>query len=205
VRASEQDRPDVRAKREAWPHTLAGVPAERLVFLDETGANTAMTRTHGRCPRGERLVFPVPAGHWKSTTFVAARRTDGLSAPTVVDGAMDRATFEAWVAQQLVPTLRAGEVVVLDNLSAHTGPRVRELIEGAKCRVVYLPPYSPDLNPIEKAWSKLKAKLRAAAKRTVDDLWRYLGEVFDAFTPEECRNYFRSCGYSLATPEQEPL
>jgi len=118
-----------------------------------------MTRTHGRCPAGERLVFPVPAGHWKSTTFVAALRTDGLSAPTVVDGAMDRATFEAWVEQQLVPTLRAGEVVVMDNLSAHTGPRVRALIEGANCRVAYLPPYSPDLNPIEKAWSKLKAKL----------------------------------------------
>jgi transposase len=205
VRASERDRPDVKAKREGWPQTLAGVPAERLVFLDETGANTAMTRTHGRCPAGERLVFPVPAGHWKSTTFVAALRTDGLTAPTVVDGAMDRATFEAWVEQQLVPTLRAGEVVVMDNLSAHTGPRVRELVEGAKCRLAYLPPYSPDLNPIEKAWSKLKAKLRAAAKRTVDDLWRFLGEVIDTFTPDECRNYYRSCGYPPTTPDREPL
>lgn len=155
--------------------------------------------------RFERLVVPVPAGHWKSTTFVAALRTDGLTAPTVVDGAMDRATFEAWVERQLVPTLRAGEVVVMDNLSAHTGPRVRQLVEGANCLVAYLPPYSPDLNPIERAWSKLKAELRAAAKRTVDDLWRFLGEVIDTFSPDECRNYFRSCGYSPATPERKPL
>lgn len=195
----------MKARRDGWAEELAGVPAERLVFLDETGANTAMSRTHGRCPKGERLVFPVPAGHWKSTTFVAALRTGGLSAPTVVDGAMDRATFEAWVTQQLVPTLQEGEVVVMDNLSAHTGPRVRELIEGAKCRLVYLPPYSPDLNPIEKAWSKLKAKLRAAAKRTVADLWRFLGEVIDTFAPHECRNFFQSCGYLPATPEREPL
>ena len=195
----------MRAKRDAWPATLAGVPAERLVFPDETAANTAMTRTRGRCPKGERLVVPVPAGHWKTTTFIAALRTDGLSAPTAADGAMDRATFEAWVAPQLVPTLRAGEVVAMDHLSSHTGPRVRQLIAAAECRVVYLPPYSPDLNPIEKAWSELKAKRRAAAKRTVDDLWRFLGEAIDTFTPGECRNYFRSCGYSPATPDREPL
>lgn len=168
--------------------------------MDETWASTAMTRTHGRCRRGDRLVCAVPAGHWKTTTFVAALRADGMTAPTVVDGAMDRATFEAWVGQQLVPVLRPGDVVVMDNLSAHTGPRVRELVGGAGASVRYLPPYSPDLNPIEKAFSKLKGRLRAAGERTVEGLWRFLGQVIDAFGPAECRNYFRSCGYTDATP-----
>lgn len=200
MRAAEQDRPDVAAARAAWRAAQSALDPESLVFVDEAWASTAMHRTHGRCPRGERLVCAAPAGHWKTTTFVAALRADGLTAPTVVDGAMDRATFEAWVAPQLVPVLRAGQVVVLDNLSAHTGPRVRELIEGAKCRVAYLPAYSPDLNPIEKAWSRLKANLRAAAKRTVREVEDLLGELTDTFRPEECRNYFRSCGYPDATP-----
>ena len=164
-----------------------------------------MTRTHGRCRRGDRLVMPVPCSHWKTTTFVAALRADGLTAPTVVDGAMDRATFEAYVAQQLVPVLRPGDVVVMDNLPAHTGPRVRALVAAAGAEVRYLPPYSPDLNPIEKAWSKLKAQLRAAGERTIDGLWAFLGRVLDDFGPEECRNYLRSCGYAHATPTPEPL
>ena len=177
----------------------------RLVFPDETGADTAMTRTHGRCPRGDRLVAAVPAGHRKTATLVAALRADGLTAPTAVDGAMDRATFEAYVAQQLVPTLRPGDVVAMDDLPAHTGPRVRELVAAVGAEVRDPPPYRPDLNPIEKAWSKLRGKLRAAGKRTVEELWRYLGEALDAFHPAECRNYFRSCGHPDATPPREPL
>ena len=177
----------------------------RLVFLDETWARTAMTRTHGRCPKGERLVAAVPAGGWKTTTFVAALRADGLTAPTVVDGARDRATSEASVAPQLVPTLRPGDVVVMDNLSAHTGSRVRTLVEAAGCEVRYRPPYSPDLNPIAKAFRKLKGRWRAAQERTVEGRWRFLGHVIDAFDPPDCRNYFRSCGYRDATPTPEPL
>jgi transposase len=164
-----------------------------------------MTRAHGRCPVGERLVMDVPHGHWKTTTFVAALRADGMVAPTVVDGAMTADVFLAYVEQQLVPVLRPGDIVVMDNLICHTRPGIRRAIEGAGCELRLQPPYSPDLNPIEKAFSKLKAKLRAAAKRTMDELWAFLGQAIDAFAPAECRNYFRSCGYTAATPPREPL
>src|SRR5258707_10297299 len=184
---------------------MAGEDGSRLVFRGEPGARTTMTRLYGRCPVGERRVVAVPCGRWKTTTFVAGLRCDGLTAPTVVDGAMDRATFEAYVRQQLVPVLRPGDVVVMDNLSAHTGPAVRAAIEGAGCRLEYLPPYSPDFNPIENAWGKLKAKLRAAGERTIERLWSFLGRVIDEFTPQECRNYFAHCGYQTATPTPEPL
>jgi transposase len=195
----------VKRGREAWRVAQPAVAPERWVFGDETWASTNMARTHGRCPVGERLVMAIPHGHWKTTTFVAALRADGLTAPTVVDGAMTGDLFVAYVEQQLVPTLRPGDVVVMDNLSCHKRAGVRAAIEAAGCALRLLPPYSPDLNPIEKAFSKLKAKLRAAAKRTVDELWEYLGEVLGAFHPEECRNYFRSCGYTNATPSREPL
>ncbi len=163
-----------------------------------------MTRTHGRGPRGQRLVAAVPHGHWKTTTFVAALRTTGLTAPTVVDGAMTGDVFVAYVRQQLAPTLRPGDVVVMDNLSSHKRADVRDAIEAVGAELRFLPPYSPDLNPIEKAIAKLKARLRAAAKRTVRELEDYLGVLCDAFAPDECRNYFRSCGYS-ATSAREPL
>jgi transposase len=195
----------VRAKREAWRAGQPALDPERLVFVDETWASTAMARTHGRCPKGERLVMAVPHGHWRTTTFVAALRADGLTAPVVVDGAMTGDLFVAYVEQQLAPALRPGDIVVMDNLACHKRPRVRAAIEAAGCELRYLPPYSPDLNPIEKAFSKLKAKLRAAAKRTVEALWRYLGAVLDEFGPAECRNYFASCGYPAATPSREPL
>jgi transposase len=195
----------VRRAREEWRAAQPTVGPERWVFVDETWASTAMTRAYGRCPVGQRLVMDVPHGHGKTTTFVAALRVGGLAAPTVVDGAMTGDLFVAYVEQQLVPTLRRGDVVVMDNLSAHKTPAVRAAFERCRLRYAYLPAYSPDLNPIEKAFSKLKAKLRAGAKRTVGELWRYLGEVRDAFRPEECRNYFRSCGYPDATPSREPL
>lgn len=189
----------MKAARDDWRATQPGLDSAAYVFVDETWASTAMTRTHGRCPVGQRLVMAVPHGHWKTTTFVAALRLGGLSAPTVVDGAMTGDVFVAYVSQQLVPTLRPGDVVVMDNLACHKRVGVREAIEAAGCTLRYLPPYSPDLNPIEKAFAKLKAKLRAAAKRTIAELEDYLGAVVDAFAPQECRNYFRSCGYPDAT------
>lgn len=154
-----------------------------------------MTRRYGRCLRHERLVDKVPYGHWKTTTFLAALRCDGLTAPLVVDGAINGAIFLAYVQQQLVPTLRRNDLVVMDNLSAHKVTGVQTAIENAGARLVYLPPYSPDFNPIEQVFAKTKWQLRSAAKRTVTALWRTLGTVVDQFTPTECRNYFRHCGY----------
>lgn len=203
MRASEQDRPDVKEQRAAWrveqqaPETLFN--AKHLVFLDETWASTSMTRAYGRCPQGQRLVMDVPHGHWKTTTFVAALRLEGLVAPTVVDGAMTGDVFVAYVQQQLVPTLKPGDVVVMDNLSSHKRSAVRKAIEGAGAELRYLPPYSPDLNPIENVFSKLKAKLRAASKRTIAELEVFLGEFLDLLSAHECRNYFRHCGYRVAT------
>jgi transposase len=175
------------------------------VFVDETWASTAMTRSHGRCPRGQRLVAAVPHGHWKTTTFVAALRAGGMVAPTVIDGAVTGDLFVAYVEQQLVPTLSPGDVVVMDNLACHKRAGVRAAIEGAGAELRYLPAYSPDLNPIEKAFSRLKAGLRAAAKRTVPEVEDLLGALSASFAPAECRNYSRSCGYSAATTDREPL
>jgi transposase len=171
----------------------------RLVFIDETWAKTNMTRTHGYAPRGARLVDAVPHGHWHTTTFIGALTARGFIAPMVVDGAINGELFLAYVTTVLVPELRRGDVVVLDNLGSHTVAGVAGAVEGAGCRLLYLPPYSPDLNPIENAFSKLKGLLRAAAERTVDGLWAALGRLLDEFRPDECRNYFRHCGYT-ATP-----
>jgi transposase len=168
----------------------------RLVFIDETWAKTNMATTHGYAPRGERLVCPVPYGHWHTTTFVGALTTRGFIAPMVVDGAVNGAVFQAYVDQVLVPELRRGDVVVMDNLGSHATAGVRQAIAGAGCRLLFLPPYSPDLNPIEQAFSKLKGLLRQAAERTVDGLWAAIGRLLDRFTRRECRNYFRHCGYS---------
>ena len=176
----------------------------RLVFLDETWASTNMTRARGRSPSGTRLVMPVPHGHYKTTTFVAALRREGLTAPTVVDGAINGDVFVAYVRQQLVPTLRPGDVVVMDNLSSHKRAEVREAIEGAGARLEYLPAYSPDFNPIEMAFSKLKALLRKAGERTVEGLWRLLGRVLDDFPPQECENFIQHCVYR-ATPSKKSL
>jgi len=195
----------VKARRQEWKAAQPALDPERLVFVDETWASTNMARTHGRCPRGERLVMGVPHGHWKTTTFVAALRATGLTAPVVADGAMTGDLFAAYVEQQLVPGLRPGDVVVMDNLACHKRPAVARALRAAGCELRLLPPYSPDLNPIEKAFGKLKALLRKAAKRTVEALWDYLGEVLDEFGPGECRNYFNSCGYLAATPNREPL
>jgi transposase len=196
VHAAEQDRPDVAAARERWKAGQAELDPTRLVFVDETGANTKMARLRGRGPRGRRVVGKVPWGHWKTTTFVAGLRQDGISAPFVLDGAMNRDAFEAYVDQVLAPTLKPGDIVVMDNLPAHKGETVRRLIEDRQATLRLLPPYSPDLNPIEMAFAKLKALLRTAAERTVGALWDRIGFVLDAFTPQECSNYLRHAGYA---------
>lgn len=199
LHASEQDRTDVKALRESWPEKIAGIAVENWVFLDETAATTNMTRRYGRCRRGQRLKMKVPHGHWKTTTLVVGLRVSGLTAPTVIDGAMNGELFLAYVEQQLVPTLKAGDVVVMDNLPSHKRAGVREAIETVGARLLYLPPYSPDLNPIELAFSKLKALLRKAGERTVEGLWKLIGRLIDEVKPEECRNFFTHCGYH-ATP-----
>jgi transposase len=165
------------------------------VFIDETWTKTNMTRPVGRAECGKRLVAAVPFGHWRTTTFIAALRADGLVAPCVFDGAINGALFLAYVEQVLVPTLKPGDMVVMDNLRAHKVAGVREAIAAAGASVLYLPAYSPDLNPIEQVFAKLKAVLRAAAIRTVDALWAALGSLLDCFTPAECANYLRHAGY----------
>ena len=196
LRAAEQARPDVHERRLAWLAERLGLDLGRWVFLDETCVKTNLARRYGRSPAGQRLVADVPYGHWKTTTFLAALRHDGLTAPLVIDGAVNGPLFLAYVRQQLVPVLRPGDIVVLDNLSAHKVAGVREAVEAAGASLAYLPPYSPDLNPIELVFAKLKALLRTAAERTVEGLWALLGRLLDAFTPQECVNYFRHCGYA---------
>ena len=154
-----------------------------------------MARRHGRAPKGQRLRVGVPHGHWKTTTFLAGLATRGMIAPFVLDGPINKDAFETYVAKVLVPELRPGDIVIMDNLSSHKGPRVRKMIEAANASLLYLPPYSPDFNPIENAFSKLKAHLRKAAERTVDGLWAAIGRIIDTFTPAECRNYFAAAGY----------
>jgi transposase len=176
---------------------MPGFDADTLVFLDETAVVTKMCRLYGRAPAGERLVAAVPFGHWKTTTFLAALRTGGLTAPLVADGAMTGELFEAYVRQQLIPTLRPGDVVVMDNLVCHKRAGVREALAAAGCRALYLPPYSPEYNPIEQVFAKLKALLRKDPERTVAGLWDRLGRHMDDFSAVECRNYFRHCGYCV--------
>ena len=181
--------------REAWFEAQPELDPEHLIFVDETGLSTRMARLRGRCARGKRLRSGIPHGHWKVTTFVAGLRLSGLSAPMVLDGPMTRDWFLAYVEQVLAPTLTPGDIVILDNLSSHKGPKVRALIEAAGASLVFLPPYSPDLNPIEMAFARLKALLRKAAARTVTGLWTAIGTLLDRFTPQECRNYFAAAGY----------
>lgn len=169
---------------------------ERLVFIDETWASTNMARRMARGPRGARVVAAVPHGHWKTSTFVAGLRTDGIVAPLVLDGAINGTSFRAYVQQFLAPCLRPGDTVVIDNLGSHKVKGVREAIEAVGARLLFLPPYSPDLNPIEQFFSKLKTLLRTAARRTIDGLWNAIGTALSAFSTDECRNYIANCGYS---------
>jgi transposase len=193
--AFEQQREDVAEARRRWAAEQLLIDPDRVVFLDETWAKTNLTRTYGRSLRGTRLVSRVPYGRWETTTFLGALRASGFIAPLCVEGAINGRVFLAWVQQQLVPVLRAGDVVVMDNLSSHKTHGVKAAIEAAGVQVRYLPPYSPDLNPIELAFSKFKKLLRDGAERTTEKLWNLCGRVLNLFTESECRNYFRHCGY----------
>lgn len=170
---------------------------ERLVFIDETGTTTKMTRLRGRSLKGQRLRSKAPFGHWKTQTFVAGLRCHGLTAPFVVNQPMNRRIFETYVETQLAPTLQKGDIVIMDNLSSHKSSKVDDAIRARGAWVLFLPPYSPDLNPIEMAFAKLKAHLRAKAVRTIDDLWKAIGDICNLFTPTECTNYFAAAGYGL--------
>jgi transposase len=196
VFASEQDRPDVSRKRARWKARQASVDPTRLVFIDETWVKTNMTPLRGWGPRGRRLVAKAPHGHWKTMTFVAALRCDRIDAPLVTDGPINGASFAAYVEQALVPTLKPGNVVVLDNLGSHKGAVIRSLIRAAGARVLFLPPYSPNLNPIEQVFAKLKHGMRNAAERTVENTWRRIGALLPTFSPQECANYFKNSGYA---------
>ncbi|WP_183229871.1 IS630 family transposase [Agrobacterium radiobacter] len=193
--ALEQDRPDVLKRRRAWFEGQLDLDPEKLIFIDETGLSTKMARLRGRAIRGERCRAGVPHGHWKTTTFTGALRLTGMTAPFVYDGAMNGNVFLAYVEQVLSPTLQTGDVVVMDNLPAHKAAGVRDAIERAGAKLMFLPPYSPDFNPIENAFSKLKAMLRARAERKIDALWDAVGTLIPRFTSAECANYFRAAGY----------
>lgn len=175
----------------------AGLDPSKLVFIDETWAKTNMTRLRGRAPVGERLADAVPHGHWKTTTLIAAVDHRGMRCSTVVDGAVNGDVFEAFVEQVLAPTLAAGDVVVMDNLSSHKGARVRQLIEGRGATLLFLPPYSPDLNPIELAFAKLKRLMRSAGHRTVTALWSDVQRMLDRVTASDAAGFMRHCGYTL--------
>ena len=185
----------MQAARRAWSEAQPGMDFEKLVFIDETWTSTRMTRRYGRAPRGQRCIASAPHGHWKTTTFVAGLRRHQLTAPMVADGPMDGEMFLAYVHQVLCPTLRPGDIVILDNLSSHKVAGVKDAIATTGAALLYLPPYSPDLNPIEKLFAKLKALLRKAAKRSVEALWNEIGELLNTFSATECANYFASSGY----------
>lgn len=181
--------------RVAWREAQPTLDPKRLVFLDESGVNSKMARLRGRCRRGQRLVAAIPHGHWQTLTFIAALRHDRIDAPMVLDGAMDGAAFLTYVRHFLVPTLAPGDLVIADNLGAHKSQAVRDAIAAVGASICFLPPYSPDLNPIELLFAKLKALLKKAARRTIDDLVQAIANALDRFTPTECANYLRHAGY----------
>ena len=184
------------AARVLWKERQKQLDPDRLVFIDETGTSTNMARLRGRCPRSQRLIGKVPHGHWKITTFVAALRCNAITAPFVIDEPMNGEIFAVYLERCLVPTLRPDDIVVMDNLPVHKSDNVRRIIEAAGATLVYLPPYSPDLNPIEMAFAKLKAHLRKAAERSMPALWDRIGSILALFSPDECANYFTHAGYA---------
>jgi transposase len=195
LQAAEQKRDDLARERRRWISRQGMLDPARLVFIDETCTTTAMVRLRGRCPRGVRLIGYAPQGHWKTLTFVAGLRQDAMVAPLVVDGPMTGEIFLAYLKQSLAPTLARGDIVFMDRLPVHMVAGVKEAIEAAGAALIYLPSYSPDLNPLEQAFSKLKAHLRKAAEETVPRLMRQIGRVVTEFTAQECRNFFRHAGY----------
>ena len=195
MHAAEQDRPDVARRRLWWRRFQPRLDIARLVFIDETWTKTNMTRLGGWWRRGERLVAKVPHGHWRTLTFIAALRCDRITAPCVLDGPVNGESFTAYVREILAPALKPHDVVLLDNLGSHKGVEVRLLIREAGAHTAFLPPYSPDLNPIEQAFAKLKALVRKAEARSVETMWQAIADALDQFTAAECANYFRNSGY----------
>jgi putative transposase len=193
--ASERDRPDVARRRKQWIRYRGLIDPGRLVFIDETWVKTNMAPLRGWAPRGERLEAKVPHGHWKTSTFIAALRNDRVEAPWLLDGPINGESFLVYVEQVLVPTLKPGDIVVMDNLGSHKGKAVRQAIRAAGAKLLFLPKYSPDLNPIEQFFAKLKHHMREAAERTYDTLCRAIGKILPTVSAEECRNFVTHAGY----------
>ena len=197
ISAAEQNRPDVAAARQQWKSEQSRFEASRLVFIDESAAKTNMTRLRGRAPRGQRLMASCPHGHWQTTTMISSVRLDGTSACMTIEGATNTEVFQAYVRESLVPTLRSGDIVVLDNLGAHKNEATLALISAVGAQTRFLPAYSPDLNPIELMWSKVKALLRAAEARTESTLLQAIAQALAAVTANDAKGWFAHCGYSL--------
>ena len=193
---AEQTRPDIARRRARWKAHQGRIAPERLVFIDETWVKTNMAPLRGWGPRGQRLEARVPHSHWKTLTFVAALRVDRIDAPWVIDGPINGELFTLYAQKILAPTLSPGDVVILDNLGSHKGHDARRAVRAVGAHLIFLPPYSPDLNPIERLFAKLKHLMRMAEPRTVEATWRKVGDLLDAFSPHECANYLRSAGYA---------
>jgi transposase len=196
--ALEQLRPDVAHKRRRWQALQPRLDPDKLVFIDETWVKTNMAPLRGWGPKGERIKAYAPHGRWQTLTFLGALRTSGLTAPCVFDGPINGEAFRAWVEQVLVPTLIPGEIVMMDNLGSHKGPDVRQMIRNAGARLWFLPAYSPDFNPIEQTFSKIKEAMRKAQQRTIDAVIAETGRIVQAISPAECRNYIVGAGYASA-------
>lgn len=194
--AKEQDGAKLARFRARWKAHQSRLDPRRLVFIDETWAKTNMTRARGWCRRGQAYLAKVPHGHWKTLTFLAGLRHDGIVAPYVLDGPVNGAIFTAWIEQTLAPTLAPGDVVILDNLASHKGVAVRKAVRAAGAHLLFLPAYSPDLNPIEMMFAKLKTLLRKADERSVEATWQRIGSLLDHFKPTECAAYIRHAGYA---------
>jgi len=197
MRAAERDRPEVQAERAAWPKTVGEIPLRNLVFIDESGASTSMTRLYGRGLVGERVADSAPLSRWYTFTMLSAIRLDGPFAPLLLDGALDGESFKAWLEQMLIPELRPGDVVVMDNLPTHRVRGVLRLFEKSGHGLLYLPPYSPDLNPIEEMWSKVKSVLRSLKARTWDEMLSVMATAFETITRSDCDGFFCHCGYRI--------
>jgi transposase len=196
VLPAEQTRPDIARKRERWKAHQGRIDPRRLVFIDETWVKTNMAPLRGWGPRGQRLQARVPHNHWKTLTFIAALRADRVDAPWVIDGPINGELFALYVERILVPTLAKGDVVILDNLGSHKGKAARHAIRQAGAHLLFLPAYSPDLNPIEQLFAKLKHLMRKAEPRTIEETWRKVGHLLDLFAPSECSNYLTNAGYA---------
>ena len=194
--ASERDRPDVARRRSQWKKYRPGIAPQRLVFIDETWAKTNMAPLRGWAPRGQRLQAKAPHGKWRTLTFLAALRHDRIEAPWLLDGPINGERFRIYVEQVLAPSLKPGDIVIMDNLGSHKGKAIRKAIRAAKARLFFLPKYSPDLNPIEQAFAKLKHQLRKASARTPEEICAAIGQILETFTAQECRNYFKNAGYA---------